>query len=74
MSNEIKTAMAKLEYAGLIEPTGEMRWAECSREWHVQDDIVDKKSFFDVCLDVSQEFIHMLSWGFDFINKRQRRT
>ena len=25
--------MAELEYWGLIEPTGEMRWAERSREW-----------------------------------------
>ena len=33
MVNEIKTAMAELEYAGIIEPTGEMRWGERSREW-----------------------------------------
>ena len=33
MVNEIKTAMAKLEYAEIIEPTGEMRWGKRSREW-----------------------------------------
>ena len=33
MINEIKAAMAELEYEGIIERTGEMRWAECSREW-----------------------------------------
>jgi hypothetical protein len=33
MLDEIKTAMAELEYAGIIEPTGEMRWGERSREW-----------------------------------------
>jgi hypothetical protein len=33
LHNEIKTAMAELEYAGFIEPSGEMRWGERSREW-----------------------------------------
>ena len=33
MINEIKAAMAELEYSGIIERTGEMRWAERSREW-----------------------------------------
>ena len=33
MINEIKEAMAELEHAGIIERTGEMRWAELSREW-----------------------------------------
>jgi hypothetical protein len=31
--DEIRTAIAELEYAGLIEPTGEMRWGERSGEW-----------------------------------------
>ena len=33
MIDEIKAAMAKLEYAGLIERTGEMRWSEHDHEW-----------------------------------------
>ena len=33
MINEIKAAMAELECSGIIERTGEMRWAERSREW-----------------------------------------
>ena len=33
MLNQIRAAMAELEYAGIIEPTGEMRWGERSREW-----------------------------------------
>src|ERR1700757_4087171 len=33
MIAEIKAAMAELEYSGIIERTGEMRWAERSREW-----------------------------------------
>jgi hypothetical protein len=33
MIDEIKKAMAELEHAGFIERTGEMRWAERSREW-----------------------------------------
>ena len=33
MIDEIKKAMAELEHAGIIERTGEMRWAERSREW-----------------------------------------
>jgi hypothetical protein len=33
MINEIKAAMAELECSGFIERTGEMRWAERSREW-----------------------------------------
>jgi hypothetical protein len=33
MTNEIKAAMAELERSGIIERTGEMRWAERSREW-----------------------------------------
>ena len=33
MINEIKAAMAELEFSGIIERTGEMRWAERSREW-----------------------------------------
>ena len=32
MIDEIKKAMAELEHAGIIERTGEMRWAERSRE------------------------------------------
>jgi hypothetical protein len=31
--DEIKAAMAELEYAGIIERTGEMRWGEDSHEW-----------------------------------------
>jgi hypothetical protein len=31
--DEITAAMAELEHAGIIERTGEMRWAERSREW-----------------------------------------
>jgi DNA-binding HxlR family transcriptional regulator len=31
--DEITAAMAELEHAGFIERTGEMRWAERSREW-----------------------------------------
>jgi DNA-binding HxlR family transcriptional regulator len=30
---EITAAMAELEHAGIIERTGEMRWAERSHEW-----------------------------------------
>ena len=33
MFDEIKAAMAELEYAEIIERTGEMRWAEPCREW-----------------------------------------
>ena len=33
MLDEIRAAMAELEYAGIIGPTGEMRWGERSREW-----------------------------------------
>ena len=33
MINEIKAAMAELECSGIMERTGEMRWAERSREW-----------------------------------------
>ena len=33
MIDEIKAAMAKLEYRGLIERTGEMRWSEDDHEW-----------------------------------------
>ena len=33
MIDEIKAAMAKLEYAGIIERTGEMQWAEHYHEW-----------------------------------------
>jgi len=33
MFDEIKAAIAELEYAGIIERTGEMRWAEPCREW-----------------------------------------
>ena len=33
MRDEIRAAMAELEYAGIIEPTGEMSWGERSREW-----------------------------------------
>jgi hypothetical protein len=33
MIDEIKAAMAQLEYEGILERTGEMRWAEVSREW-----------------------------------------
>ena len=30
---EIKAALAELEYAGIIERTGEMRWSERHHEW-----------------------------------------
>jgi hypothetical protein len=33
MINEIKAAVAELEFSGIIERTGEMRWAARSREW-----------------------------------------
>jgi hypothetical protein len=33
MIDEIKAAMAELEYAGMIERTGEMRWIEPCHEW-----------------------------------------
>ena len=33
MIDEIKAAFAELEHAGLIERTGEMRWAEPCHEW-----------------------------------------
>ena len=33
MLDEVRAAMAELEYAGIIEPTGEMRWGERSRAW-----------------------------------------
>ena len=33
MIDEIKAAMAELEYAGIIERTGEMRWDEHHHEW-----------------------------------------
>ena len=33
MIDEIKAAMAELEYAGIIERTGEMRWSERCHEW-----------------------------------------
>ena len=33
MIDAIKAAMAELEHTGFIERTGEMRWAERSREW-----------------------------------------
>ena len=33
MIDEIKAAVAKLECSGIIERTGEMRWAARSREW-----------------------------------------
>jgi hypothetical protein len=33
MIDEIKAAMAELEYAGIIERTGEMRWADRYHEW-----------------------------------------
>ena len=33
MIDEIKAAMAEFAHAGIIERTGEMRWAERSREW-----------------------------------------
>jgi hypothetical protein len=33
MIDEIKAAMAELEYAGIIERTGEMRWDEHRHEW-----------------------------------------
>jgi hypothetical protein len=31
--DEIRAALAELENEGIIERTGEMRWAERSREW-----------------------------------------
>jgi hypothetical protein len=31
--DEIKAAMAELEYAGIIERTGEMQWDERHHEW-----------------------------------------
>jgi hypothetical protein len=31
--SEIKAAVAELEYSGIIERTGEMRWADRCREW-----------------------------------------
>ena len=33
MIDELKTAMAELEHAGIIERTGEMRWSERHHEW-----------------------------------------
>jgi hypothetical protein len=33
MIDELKAAIAKLEHAGLIERTGEMRWGEHHHEW-----------------------------------------
>ena len=33
MIDVIKAALAELEYAGIIERTGEMRWCEHSHEW-----------------------------------------
>ena len=33
MIDEIKAAIAELEYAGIIERTGEMRWSEQRHEW-----------------------------------------
>ena len=33
MKAEIKAAVAELEYAGIIERTGEMRWGERYHEW-----------------------------------------
>jgi hypothetical protein len=33
MIDEIKAAMAELEYAGIIERTGEMQWDEHHHEW-----------------------------------------
>ena len=33
MIDEIRAAMAELEYAGIIERTGEMRWSENHHEW-----------------------------------------
>jgi hypothetical protein len=33
MIDEIKALMAELEYAGIIERTGEMKWGERSHEW-----------------------------------------
>ena len=33
MIDEIKAAMAELEYAGIIERTGEMEWSERHHEW-----------------------------------------
>ncbi len=39
MIDEIKAAMAKLEYAGIIERTGEMRWSENHHEWQRVNDL-----------------------------------
>ena len=33
MIDEIKAAVAELEYAGILERTGEMRWSERYHEW-----------------------------------------
>jgi hypothetical protein len=33
MIDEIRAAMAELEYAGIIERTGEMRWDAHRHEW-----------------------------------------
>ncbi len=33
MTGEIQAALDELENEGIIERTGEMRWAERSREW-----------------------------------------
>ena len=33
MIDEIEATVAELEYAGIIERTGEMRWAEQYHEW-----------------------------------------
>jgi hypothetical protein len=33
MIEQIKAAMAELEYAGIIERTGEMQWSEHRHEW-----------------------------------------
>jgi hypothetical protein len=33
MISEINAALAELEFSGIVERTGEMRWAERGREW-----------------------------------------
>jgi hypothetical protein len=41
MIAEIKAAMDELEFSGIIERTGEMRWAERSREWQPVYDLTE---------------------------------
>jgi hypothetical protein len=58
MINEIKAAMAELEYSGFIERTGEMRWAERSHEWqpvYALTEVGRALSAADISLDDYQD-------------------